>query len=114
MGAFLIANFGIPEFLRSIPGALSGGAVLGQCESKKDAKSWGQRMIAINPDALVDNFPSKVDSIIATVKESGDNIRIPGQRFARTALEQKDSGVMPIPESIWKSLQNTAKHGLTK
>lgn len=105
---------GLALCVELLAGALSGGAVLGQCESKKDAKSWGHCMIAINPDALVDNFPSKADSIIATVKESGDNIRIPGERSARTALERKESGVMPIPESIWKSLQNTAKHGLTK
>jgi LDH2 family malate/lactate/ureidoglycolate dehydrogenase len=105
---------GLALCVELLAGALSGGAVLGQCGSKKDAKSWGHCMIAINPDALVDNFPSKADSIIATVKESGDNIRIPGERSARTALERKESGVMPIPESIWKSLQNTAKHGLTK
>ncbi len=70
--------------------------------------------MAINPDTLVDDFPSKADSIIATVKASGDNIRIPGERSARTALQRKEAGVMPIPEAIWESIQNTAQHGLTK
>lgn len=105
---------GLALCVELLAGALSGGAVLGECESKKAAKSWGHTMIAIDPNALVDDFPSKADSIIATVKASGDDIRIPGERSARTAMERKEAGVMPIPEKIWASIQHTAKHGLDK
>jgi len=103
---------GLALCVEMIAGALSGGAVLGECESKRAAKSWGHTMIVIDPNALVDDFPSKADSIIATVKASGDNIRIPGERSARTAMERKEAGEMPIPEKIWESIQHTAQHGL--
>lgn len=105
---------GLSLCVELLAGALSGGAVLGECESKKVAKSWGHTMIAINPNALVDDFPSKADSIIAAVKASGDNIRIPGERSARTAIERKEAGVLPIPEKIWEAIQYTAEHGLAK
>lgn len=105
---------GLSLCVELLAGALSGSAVLGECDSKKTAKSWGHTMIVIDPNALVDDFPSKADSIIATVKASGDDIRIPGERSARTARERKQAGVMPIPEKIWESIQHTAKHGLSK
>jgi hypothetical protein len=73
---------------------MSGGAVLGECESKKVAKLWGHTFIAINPNALVDDFDGKAASIIATVEASGDGIRIPGERSAETAEERKAAGVM--------------------
>lgn len=105
---------GLALCVELLAGALSGGAVLGQCESKKVAKSWGHTFIVIDPNALVDDFPSKVDSIIATVKSSGNNIRIPGERSARTAMERREAGVMPIPEKIWESILHTAQYGLSE
>jgi LDH2 family malate/lactate/ureidoglycolate dehydrogenase len=103
---------GLALCVELLAGALSGSAVLGQCESKKAAKSWGHTIIVIDPNSLVDDFPSKVDSIIATVKASGDNIRIPGERSARTAMERMEAGVLPIPEKIWESILHTAQYGL--
>ena len=40
---------GLSLCVELLAGALSGGAVLGQCESKKAAKSWGHTFIAIQP-----------------------------------------------------------------
>jgi len=103
---------GLSLCVELLAGALSGGAVLGQCESKKVAKSWGHTFIAIQPDALVDDFPSKAASIIETVKASGPSIRIPGERSALIAAERQAAGTLPIPENIWASIQHTAEHGL--
>ena len=103
---------GLALCVELIAGALSGAAVLGQVESKKVAKSWGHTFIAIQPDNLVDNFPSKAESILETVKASGVDIRIPGERSAKLALERKAAGEMPIPEKIWESICATAKNGL--
>merc|ERR1712071_458000 len=105
---------GLALCVELLAGALSGGAVLGQCESKKDAKSWGHTFIAIQPNALVDDFESRAASILATVKASGKDIRIPGERSAMTAMERKELGVMPIPEAIWESILHTAEKGLPK
>lgn len=105
---------GLALCVELLAGALSGGAVLGQCESKKDAKSWGHTFIAIQPNALVDDFESRAASILATVKASGEDIRIPGERSAMTAMERKELGVMPIPEAIWESILHTAEKGLPK
>jgi LDH2 family malate/lactate/ureidoglycolate dehydrogenase len=105
---------GLSLCVELIAGALSGGAVLGQCESKKAAKSWGHTLIAIQPDALVDDFPSKAASIIATVKASGQGIRIPGEKSSHTAEARKAAGTMPIPTQIWESICKTAEEGLPK
>jgi LDH2 family malate/lactate/ureidoglycolate dehydrogenase len=105
---------GLSLCVELLAGVLSGSAVLGQCVSKKTAKSWGHVFIAINPDALVDDFEGKAASVIAAVKASGDTIRIPGERSAKTAEERKAAGVMPIPEKIWESIVYTAEHGLPK
>jgi LDH2 family malate/lactate/ureidoglycolate dehydrogenase len=103
---------GLSLCVELLAGALSGSAVLGQVESKKVAKSWGHTFIAIQPDKLVDDFPSKAQSILNTVKTSGVDIRIPGERSAQIAKERTAAGVMPIPEKIWESICNTAKNGL--
>lgn len=103
---------GLALCVELLAGALSGSAVLGEVSSKKDAKSWGHTFIVIDPNALVDDFPSKADSVISAVKASGENMRIPGERSARTAVERKQAGVMPIPEKIWESILHTAEHGL--
>ena len=103
---------GLSLCVELLAGALSGGAVLGQVESKKAAKSWGHTFIAIQPDMLVDDFRSKSQSILDTVKASGADIRIPGERSAMVAKERMAAGVLPIPEKIWESICNTAKNGL--
>ena len=71
--------------------------MLGQCESKKAAKSWGHTFIAIQPAGLVDDFEGKAASILAAVKASGGNIRIPGENSAKTAAARQAEGTMPIP-----------------
>jgi L-2-hydroxycarboxylate dehydrogenase (NAD+) len=103
---------GLALCMELLAGALSGAAVLGQVPSKREAKSWGHTMIAIQPNLLVDDFESKAASIIATVKNSGEGIRIPGERSAKMAQERQAAGVMPIPIKIWKSIVHTSQHGL--
>jgi LDH2 family malate/lactate/ureidoglycolate dehydrogenase len=107
-------GMGLSLSIELLAGALSGGAVLGQVLSKKTAKSWGHTFIAIDPHKLVDDFPEKAASVIRTVKASGDNVRIPGERSARLAEERRQAGVMPIPEKIWESICRTAEVGLTE
>ena len=101
---------GLSLCVEILAGALSGGSVLGQCTSKKEAKNWGHTFIAIQPNRLVDDFESKAASIVATVKASGEGIRIPGERSAATAQERTEAGCMPIPEKIWESICNTANN----
>lgn len=88
--------------------------MLGECESKKAAKNWGHTLIAIQPDALVDDFDRKAASIITAVKASGAGIRIPGENSALTAIERKAAGELPIPSEIWDSICKTAEGGLVK
>jgi len=105
---------GLALVIELLSGALSGAAVLGQVPSKKEAKSWGHTMIAIRPNSLVNEFESKSASIINTVKESGSNIRIPGERSAQIAKERQTEDSMPIPKKIWESIVYTSEHGLKK
>jgi len=105
---------GLSLCVEMLAGVLSGGAVLGQCESKKLAKNWGHTLIAIQPSALVDDFESKAASVIAAVKASGPNIRIPGESSTKTAIERKAAGTLPIPTQIWESICKTAEEGLPK
>lgn len=105
---------GLSLCVELLAGALSGSAVLGQVESKKAAKSWGHTFVAIQPNMLVDDYSSRAQSILDTVKASGDHVRIPGERSAKTAEERMASGEMPIPEKIWESICNTAQNGLPK
>jgi len=97
-----------------LAGALSGGAVLGQVESKKVAKSWGHTFVAIRPSDLVDDFDGKAASIIKTVKASGPHIRVPGERSGKTADERLAAGVMPVPSAVWEVILKTAESGLPK
>jgi LDH2 family malate/lactate/ureidoglycolate dehydrogenase len=105
---------GLALCVELLAGALSGSAVLGLVDSKKSAKSWGHTFICIDPEALVDDFPSKASSIIEAVKASGPGIRVPGERSARTAAERLSAGTLPIPIAIWESILHTAEHGLSK
>ena len=107
-------GMGLSLCVEILAGALSGGAVLGQVESKKTAKSWGHTFIAIRPDDLVENFDELSASIITAVKAAGPTVRIPGERSAVTAKERKEAGMMPVPEQIWDSIVHTSKHGLSK
>ena len=104
---------GLSLCVELLAGALSGSAVLGQCESKRHAKNWGHTCIAIRPDGLVDDFESKAESIITTVRNSGPHIRIPGDRSAKTTAERLAAGKMPIPKNIWRSICDTAENGIS-
>ena len=79
---------GLSLVVELLAGGLSGGAVLGQVESKKTAKSWGHQFIAINPHVLTDNYEAKVASIITTVRNSGSGIRIPSERSTKTCCDR--------------------------
>jgi LDH2 family malate/lactate/ureidoglycolate dehydrogenase len=97
----------------AVAGVLSGGAVLGQ-GSKKAAKNWGHTIIAIQPEAFVDDFETKAASVLQTVKASGANIRIPGESSSRIAAERTAKGSLPISKAIWESICKTAEEGLPK
>ena len=118
LGDGAIATFGghkgagLALVVELLAGALSGGATLGEVESKLKAKSWGHTFIAIRPDALVDHFGDKVASVVAAVKASGGAVRIPGERSASIAAQRRAAGRMPIPVKIWESIVATAEKGL--
>jgi len=103
---------GLSLMIELLAGVLPGGAVLGQCESKKTAKSWGHTLIAIQPEGLVDDFEGKAASVLAAVRASGQSVRIPGERSAKMAAERAAAGTLPIPTRIWESICKTAKEGL--
>jgi len=99
---------GLALCVEILAGAMSGGAVLGQVESKKAAKSWGHTIIAIDPSALVDGFADKAAAVMGAVKASGPGIRLPGEASSRIAESRRAAGTMPIPDQIWASIQRTA------
>ena len=105
---------GLALCIELLAGAMPGGAVLGQCASKLEAKSWGHTMIAIDPNALTDDFEAKAESIITTVKASTPGMRIPGEVEAKIAADRTAAGAMPVPVKIWESICQTAKSGLAK
>ena len=134
---------GLSLMIELLAGVLPGGAVLGECSSKKEAKSWGHTLIAIRPELLVDDFESKAvrraarppptaarkwpwtnthdaravrsqTSVIQAVKASGQSIRLPGEGSSKVAAERQAAGTMPIPTKIWESICKTAKEGLPK
>lgn len=117
-GGGAIATFGghkgagLSLCVELLAGALSGSAVLGQVESKKVAKSWGHTFIAISPKMLVDEYETKVTSILDTVRSSGVGVRIPGERSTQTSIDRQVAGQMPIPTKIWESIVRTAQYGL--
>jgi len=103
---------GLSLMVELLAGALSGGAVLGQVDSKKAAKSWGHTVIAIMPGPLTDGFEEKAASICTTVKGSGDGVRLPGESSAKIKEERVSKGELPIPKKIWDMIQKTGEEGL--
>lgn len=101
---------GLSLMVELLAGALSGGATLGEVESKKTAKSWGHTVIAIQPGGFVDGFEEKVASVCGTVKASGP-VRLPGESSASTRDERTAKGTLPIPSKIWDMIQKTATGG---
>ena len=95
-----------------LAGALSGGATLGQVESKKTAKSWGHTIIAIRPGGFVDGFEDKVSSVCATVKAAGPGVRLPGESSEAIRKKNAAAGKLPIPTKIWAMIQQTAQKGI--
>jgi len=105
---------GLSLMIELLAGVLPGGAVLGQCDSKKEAKNWGHILIAIQPGSFVDDWESKAESVLATVKASADSIRLPGESSASIAAERSEAGTLPISKAIWDSICDTAENGLPK
>lgn len=91
-----------------LAGALPGAAVLGQCSSKKEAKSWGHTVLAWSPGLLTDGFEAKASSICEAVKASGDGVRLPGENCAKIGAERTAAGVLPVAEKVWASISETA------
>jgi LDH2 family malate/lactate/ureidoglycolate dehydrogenase len=115
-------GLGLALCVELLAGALSGSAILGQvASSKKEARNWGHVFVCIQPNLLVDDYASKVSSILETVQASGGDvggggssrIRIPGQRSMETAQERRAKGTIPVPTKIWESILHTSKHGLS-
>ena len=118
-GGGAIATFGghkgagLSLMIELLAGALSGGATLGQVESKKTAKSWGHTIIAIQPGGLVDGFAAKVESVCSTVKAAGPGVvRLPGESSEKIRKENAAKGSLPIPTKIWAMIQQTAEKGI--
>ena len=117
-GGGAIATFGghkgagLSLMIELLAGALSGGATLGQVESKKTAKSWGHTIIAIQPDGLVDGFAAKVSSVCSTVKAAGPGVRLPGESSDAIRSANAVKGTLPIPSKIWEMIQQTAEKGI--
>jgi LDH2 family malate/lactate/ureidoglycolate dehydrogenase len=109
---------GLALMIELLGGVLANGAVLGQCESKMTAKSWGHLMIAINPDKLVDDFAGKSKSVIEAVKASKGagfpDIILPGSIEDRIRTETEATGVLDVGKAVWDVIQETAKNGLPK
>jgi len=101
-------GMGLSVCVELLSGVLSGGAVLGQVESKKVAKSNGHLFIAIRPNGLVDNFEEKVASVIKYIKESGENVRIPGEKSSQTAQARLKEGYISIPVKVWDQIVQLA------
>jgi len=104
---------GLSLMVELLAGALSGGAVLGQCESKKTAKSWGHTVIAINPDMLTDDFASKASSVCNTVKASADGIRLPGESSSKIAAERTAANKLPVTKKVWDMIKKVGVDGLS-
>jgi len=104
---------GLSLMVELLAGALSGGAVLGQVDSKKTAKSWGHTCIAIMPGPLTDGFEEKAASICGVVKGSGEAVRIPGESSSSIKEKRVAVGEMPIPKKIWDMIQKTGAEGLS-
>lgn len=103
---------GLSLMIELLAGALSGGAVLGQVDSKKAAKSWGHTVIAIMPGPLTDGFEEKAASICSTVKASGEGLRLPGESSAAIKEERVSKDELPIPKKIWDMIKKTGEEGL--
>ena len=100
---------GIALMIELLCAALSGGAVLGQVDAKKTAKSWGHNVIAIDPTAMIDGFPARAASIIQTVASSHpDGVRLPGDSSNAIADKNSKAGTIPVPKNVWDVIIKTA------
>merc|ERR1712187_826447 len=99
---------GLSLMVELLAGALSGGATLGQVDSKKAAKSWGHTVIAIQPGGFVDGFEEKVASVCGAVKAAGPSVRLPGESAAAKRARNDAAGTVQIPSKVWKKIQEVA------
>jgi L-2-hydroxycarboxylate dehydrogenase (NAD+) len=109
---------GLALMVELLGGVLANGAVVGQCESKMTAKSWGHLMIAINPSALVDDFEGKSAAVIAAVRASKGagfpDIILPGQIEDGIRKKTAASGNLEVGKAVWDVILKTAEEGLPK
>ena len=101
---------GLALCVELLAGALSGGALPGGAVSKKEAKSWGHTFVCIKPEALVDDFETRASAVCDAVRAAG--ARVPGENSAKTADARVAADALPIPATIWESIQKTAAEGL--
>lgn len=104
---------GLALMVELLCAALSGGAVLGEVEAKKTAKSWGHNVICIDPDVMHEGFAGRAASIIKTVAGSHpDGVRLPGQSSSETAVKNETAGTLPVARKVWEEICRTAKDGI--
>mmetsp|Transcript_18847 Transcript_18847/g.24460 ORF Transcript_18847/g.24460 Transcript_18847/m.24460 type:complete len:337 (-) Transcript_18847:556-1566(-) len=102
-------GLGLALMIELLCAALSGGAVLGQVDSKKNAKNWGHHVICIDPEAHVDGFAARAASIINTVATSHpDGVRLPGDSSNAIAAKNEANDTLPVPKKVWDVLLETS------
>lgn len=118
-GGGAIATFGghkgvgLALMVELLCAALSGGAVLGEGEPKKTAKSWGHNVICIDPNVMHEGFAGRAASIIKTVATSHpDGVRLPGQSSAEIYTKNEKADSLPVAKKVWEEICRTAKDGI--
>jgi len=95
---------------------LLAGCWVGAAVSDKLAqRNWGNLVVAIDPQLLGPpaGFAQRVEAMLQRVKTAPrlpgvDEIRLPGERGDKLTAERLASGVLPLEQSLWASLQAIA------
>jgi L-2-hydroxycarboxylate dehydrogenase (NAD+) len=89
--------------------AASGKAVRGTA-NPEEMCTKGDLIMAIDPSKFVDinEFKEEVDDFIAEIKNSGENIFIPGDMEVRNVKKAKKEG-LPIDDKLYLQLKEIAK-----
>lgn len=88
--------------------AASGKAVKGTA-NPEEMCTKGDLIIAIDPSKFVDTdeFKEEVDELIAEIKDSGDNIFIPGDMEVLNIKKAKENG-LPVDDVLYTQLKEIA------